>query len=294
MDGLGSSAATSDFATLWPFQPNNDGLNNTSLPMPLCGANGSIDKIDDGTAPDVEVPSCRSLTRTGDTAAYPNFVRVINAKHINPATSKTYASVTVPGDGMPGGLTIATNLPIALVGDANVDTTPKRRRFENPTNDRFVPFLIAGDRFHRHSNTWNDKNANWSQTMKQTAGDRQATDTTQYSEILAGWNPTPKNALGGHNHSSDGFEDFPRYNERWSCASSPAKVVYYGSIVVAFSSVFEHAGANNDAGHGTSSDFTTCFPRREEGFDFHLEDPTNQPPGTPQILAQSISSWSTR
>ena len=59
--------------------------------------------------------------------------------------------------------------------------------------------------------------------------------------ILAGWNPTPATQLTGHVHSSDGFEDFPRYLECWGGANP---VHYAGSIVVGFASVYTRSGAN--------------------------------------------------
>jgi hypothetical protein len=288
MDGLGSTPATSRFPKLWPFQPadDNDRLLNSTLPMSLCAK--AARPLKDATGGTVfPTTPCTNLGRSA--GAFPNFVRVINAAHINPPTSGTFAGVTIPAGALPGGLTIATNLPIAVVGDANIDTNPQRLRGTLASPDYFVPFLIAGDRFHRHSNNWSDANANWRQPMRDTVVARVASDTRQHLEILAGWNPTPTRALGGHDHSSDGFEDFPRYNERWNCAGTSATASYFGSIVVAFASVYEHTGANNDGGHGTSGDFTTCFPRRDEGFDFHLEDPVNQPPGAPLILTQSVS-----
>jgi hypothetical protein len=284
LDGLGTTAATHDFARLWPNQPADvdNGLHNRDLPFPLCG--GSTQVID-GLPPPV-VQTTKPCTAAGIPVV--NFVRVFNAQHINPPADRAYAGVTIPANALPGGLTVATNLPIAVLGHANLDTTPKTGRNHVPSPDHFVPFLIAGDRFHRQSVAWSDANANWRELMKDSASRRLAQTTTQHLEILAGWNPTPVRPLAGHDHSSDGFEDFPRYNERWSCDGADAFANYFGSIVVAFASVYERTGANNDSDHGTNERYTTCFPHRNEGFDFHLEDPNNQPPGAPLILAQSV------
>jgi hypothetical protein len=281
LNGLGTTAATHDFARLWPSQPiGPDSLHNPDLPFPLCGESA---QVIGGVSPAVQTKPCTS-------AGIPvvNFVRVFNAQHINPPVDRAYAGVTIPANALPEGLTIATNLPIAVLGHANLDTTPKTGRNHVPLADHFVPFLIAGDRFHRQSVAWSDANANWREPMKDSSTRRLAQTTTQHLEILAGWNPTPVRPLAGHDHSSDGFEDFPRYNERWNCDGANAFANYFGSIVVAFASVYERTGANNDSGHGTNGRYTTCFPRRNEGFDFHLEDPNNQPPGAPLILAQSV------
>jgi hypothetical protein len=172
------------------------------------------------------------------------------------------------------------------MGNANVDTTPQRLAIDPlPANDHFVPFLVAGDRFYRFSRDWNDGLANWVQPMD--ANVRVGVETTQNNEILAGWNPTPSTPLSGHDHSSDGVEDFPRYLECWS-----GTMRYSGSIVIGFASVLTRSGANNGEGDARTS--TACFPSRDEGYDFHLEDPRNQPPGAPQILAQSTTSWTAR
>ena len=293
MDGLGDTFGTTDFAKLAPFHGQHasgtlaDHYANASLPMPLCLGTAAGTDVIETTATRLE--RCTTITRSSANAAFPNMVRVINARHISPKTAKTYAGVTIPADFLPQGLTIATNLPIVAVGDVNVDTTPiKNPNDVIPADDHFVPFLLAGDRFHRHSNAWDDAAANWVQLMDKNT--RNAEDTTQFLAILAGWNPTPSTPLTGHDHSSDGFEDFPRYNERWGAAGK--KATTFGSIVVAFASVYERSGANN--GDGAVGGFTTSFPQRDEGFDFHLEDPTVQPPGTPQLVAQSVGFWQAR
>lgn len=288
MDGLGTTALTSDHPRLWPAQrvDAGDGFHNAELPMPLCGSDPKpLKEASGGTL--AQTRPCGSTSAVAG-ASFVNFVRVYNAQHINPPTSHAYAGVTIAADALPGGLTIATNLPIAVLGDANVDTAPITRRGVLPSPDHFVPFLIAGDRFHRQSRAWNDFHANWRTPMKDNSTSRLAQTTTQHLEILAGWNPTPSRGLAGHDHSSDGFEDFPRYNERWDCDGAAATANFFGSIIVAFASVYERTGANNDSGHGSNGRYTTCFPRRNEGFDFHLEEPINQPPGAPLILAQSV------
>lgn len=292
MDGLsnpaGGGAPTNDgFAKLWPPQrvdstdSEEAGLYNKDLPMPLCG-DASAHPI----APPIIAPPCA----TAANLPFVNFVRVINAQHLSPASSTTFAGVTIPANALPTGLTIATNLPIAVVGHANVDTVPRKLRGDPP--GRFVPFLVAGDRFHRHSVNWSDFNARWDVGMN--ASIRQAADTTQHLQILAGWNPTPSPRAGPHEHqtahSSDGVEDFPRYNENWSCGGVSATSTFYGSIVVGFASVYERTGAFNEVDHFPSTlAYTTCVSTRVEGFDFNLEDPRLQPPGAPLILAQSVS-----
>jgi hypothetical protein len=287
MDGLSAeppsdTTTNKGFAVLWPPQPldattaGEAGLHNRELPMPLCG----------DSAHPILPPMNAQPCATGANMPFVNFVRVINAQHLSPEVATTYAEVTIPANALPKGLTIATNLPIAVVGHANLDTTPRTLRSDAP--GRFVPFLIAGDRFHRHSVNWSDANARWDQPMS--ASTRQAADTTQHLEILAGWNPTPSTDLSGHDHSSDGVEDFSRYNEKWNCDGVNATSTFYGSIVVGFASVYERTGAHNEDLHTpTTAGFTTCFPTRVEGFDFNLEDPRLQPPGAPLILAQSVS-----
>jgi hypothetical protein len=298
MDGLGTTSATSGFARLSPFHGTDASGNplaaNPALPMPLCAPAATAPTLS-GTALSTTLSRCAQLRRSSDPArrSFPNVLRIFNAQHINPRSNTTYAGVTIRAGVLPDGLTIATNLPVVAMGDMNLDTTPRRLRTDPvPSPDHFVPFLIAGDRFYRFSRAWNDALANWVQPMNENV--RSAVETTQFTEILAGWNPTPATPLAGHNHSSDGFEDFPRYLECWGDANP---VHYAGSIVVAFASVYTRSGANNGDGDinvPSGRTFAACFPGRDEGYDLHLEDPENQPPGAPQILAQSVLSWTAR
>jgi hypothetical protein len=309
MDGLGDTPASSTFAKLSPFHAENNTDGNVvadpGLPMPLCFPSPSAPPVITGAPAPLSPTSppalattltrCDQMGRATPNRSFPNMLRLFNARHISPPTSTTYpgTSVVVRADVLPKGLTIATNLPVVVMGNANVDTTPQRLRTDPlPANDHFVPFLVAGDRFYRFSTRWQDELANWVQPMNANA--RPATPTTQYLEVLAGWNPTPSTPLAGHDHSSDGFEDFPRYLECWG-GSNP--VTYAGSIVVGFASVYTRSGANNGDGNinvPTGFTFATCFPARDEGYDFHLENPANQPPGAPQILAQSVGSFTAR
>ena len=287
MDGLGDTPATSGFATLAPFQPGNGGA-NPEAPSSMCSASAT-------SLFDVTVPARRCSEIVRETAAphvhsaFPSVLRVFNGKTVSPASSTSYAGVTIRANLYPHGLTIATNLPIIAQGDINADTTPHDSAGLVLAADHFVPVLLAGDRFHRTSVNWQDHFANWQDPMKTNFAKRVGLQTTQYIEILAGWNPTPSKPLSGHDHSSDGFEDFPRYNECWS-----ELAIFRGSIVVAFASVFERAGANNADGHPGTGGYLPCFPGREEGFDHHLSDPINQPPGAPLIVAQSVGFWQAR
>jgi hypothetical protein len=292
LDGLGSTPATSGFATLAPFHGDASGGPNPGLPLPLCFPTANTPPTLSGTT--TTLTPCDQMGRARANKAFPNVLRIVNAQHIRPRSNTVYAGVNIRADTLPDGLTIATNLPVVAVGDVNVDTTPRRLRTDPvPSPDHFVPFLVAGDRFYRFSRAWSDHLANWVQPMN--ANLRDSAETTQYLEILAGWNPTPSTPLAGHDHSSDGFEDFPRYLECWN-----DPVHFAGSIVVGFASVYTRSGANNgdgdinDPGGSTRRTFAACFPGRDEGYDFHLEDPTNQPPGAPQILAQSTTAWVAR
>jgi hypothetical protein len=303
MDGLGDTPATSTFAKLSPFHGENNPAGvaaDPGLPMPLCFASGSTPPVPTSSTsppPAVVTPltRCDQMGRATTYQSFPNMLRIFNARHINPPTTTSYPGTSIPvrAGVLPRGLTIATNLPVVVMGNANIDTTPHRLRTDPlPSPDHFVPFLVAGDRFYRFSTNWQDERANWVQPMNANA--RPAVPTTQYLEILAGWNPTPSTPLSGHDHSSDGFEDFPRYLECWGSANP---VTYAGSIVVGFASVYTRSGANNGDGNinqPSGFTFATCFPARDEGYDFHLENPVNQPPGAPQILAQSVGYFTSR
>jgi len=229
-----------------------------------------------------QIPLCSIYGRNaGQVGAFPSVVRVINAARVNPKTNVTTAggALTIQNGVLPKGLTIATNLPMYVLGDVNLDTTPKLAPNVTPANDYFVPVLLAADRITRHSNAWTDANARWGLPMATLV--RTPTLTRHHFEVFSGWVQSDK-ANGYHD---DGIENFMKYNERWNVEAH-----YAGSMVAGFASVYELAGSGSN-GHGNPGSYGFSAPTRVETYDFHLDLPENQPPGAPIYNVQGIFLW---
>jgi hypothetical protein len=314
--GLGDTASSSGFASDWPHHgtsatndanqpPAFNGLSqyavggvaagpeqqtNQALPYPLCGGAGVADRaFDRGGGARFKIPSCANYsnnTSTNAIAAYPNAVRIINAATINPVADRTFAGLTVKRGILPRGLTIASNLPVYVVGDVNIETTPQEAPGATPANDHFVPFLIAGDRIIRLSSAWDDKRSRWGAPVGVFL--RRATPTRHYFEAFAGWAITEA-STGYHDL---GLENFMKYHEAWeTTAGGEVTARFFGAMVVGFASVYEAAGTSG-VGDGTATKFQGFnAPHRDEGYDFHLDVPQRQPPGAPQYNVQGIFLW---
>ena len=139
---------------------HNELLQNKALPYPLCSNDGSLSaeqrelNKEKDKATQFIIPRCSKYGReAGQIGAFPNAVRVINGAFINPKATVTTAggSLSLKAGILPRGLTIATNLPMYVLGDVNIETTPKLTPTTTPTNDYFVPVLFAAARITRHS-----------------------------------------------------------------------------------------------------------------------------------------------
>jgi hypothetical protein len=282
------------------YDDNEDGVGgadrelqqNEALPYPLCSGDTTLtadqkvfDKIQ--VTPAVggrfTIAACSLYGRTAGTiGAFPQAVRLLNAAHVNPPAALTTAggAITLPTGLLPRGLTIATNLPMYVVGDVNAGTTPMLSPGTVPTNDHFVPLLLAADRVTRHSNAWSDTTSRWGLPMA--VFNRVASTTRQQFEVFTGWVQSDKvNA-----YHDDGIENFMRYNELWNGFDS----FYFGAMVAGFASVYDTGGANGN-GDGAARRHGFNAPRRIEGYDFHLDQVANQPPGAPQYNVQGIFLW---
>lgn len=154
-----------------------------------------------------------------------------------------------------GALTMATDHPIYILGDYNVDA--------------WVPAAVVGDAITLLSNNWNDANQQQQKIVK-----RSASNTQYWTAILAGHSATACDwMLCGTNPYGGGLENYPRFLENWG--GNPKKVAMYrGSLVSLHQSVFA-TGQWSGAYYGP--------PSRDWGFELRFEDPQNLPPGTPTV-----------
>jgi hypothetical protein len=274
------------------------------LPYPLCSdAPGApVDDITTGgyvfRRPDCNNPA--TFTRI-------NGVRIINARRLNSNTPPTALPTITDQGSLPGfpaapalsaaavgqlprGLSIVSNLPVYVVGDVNITSDA----YADPADDarHWVPFLVGGDVVHPLSNAWNDLNARWALSN----GDqtRRASVTRYYMEILSGWGMTVATA------SSGGLHNFPRALENWGSGAAAdcrgtanfnggCPAIIHGSLVIGHNRVtscWPFRDANGDIGRSP--------PRRDWGFDPHLNDLEQQPPGTPLFVVSAVRQWSRR
>ena len=255
------------------------GGEQTALPYPLCSGNLTATTTMVGGFKHVP---CTRYTDTAGTLrlARPTSVRVFNARNINTEAvsgrpdldSNTVAMAVLTNGVGRNGLTIATNLPMYVLGDVNLSSTPS----DLATTSHWRPVLMAGDQMNLLSNAWDDTAARWGAALSNvgaSAAGRQAAVTTYNMSILAGWVPTSNSFFGG------GVHNFPKQLEFWSGVRLDLK----GSLVIGWAAVYarwRHAGG---AGF--------VAPQRDWGFDRHLENILNQPPGAPLFDVQSTRRW---
>ncbi|MEW5852164.1 MAG: hypothetical protein AB2A00_25470 [Myxococcota bacterium] len=239
----------------------NSGIGNQSLPFPLCS--DTVSGTLTGTTGNAALFTGRACSYGG--LGRPNAVRIINAANIPVGT-------------FPKGLTIASNLPVYVLGDYNTSSTPG--------SSPWVPSLVAGDAITMLSNAWDDGrmsgangNVTWDRDGSVNSGttnDRNATVTTYNLQILAGQVLPSTSASGG------GMNNFMRYLEDWG---GGVQHRVNGSVVVGFSSVYA-----KQPFVGPNTYYTA--PSRVWQFDTNLNAITNQPPGSPRYNVSATRQWS--
>jgi len=264
-----------------------------ALPYPLCsdaapGA-GKLAGTAFGTTP-LKVPSCVAYTDSSGVLreARATAVRVFNARNINlefaanrpDLDETTWPAGRLPLRNGPGrdGLTIATNITTYLMGDTNL-SSPEALPAAGVAQ-HWVPFLVAGDVVHLLSNAWDDSRSRWDTpygTGLTGPLHRIAEPTTYHFEMLSGWAATADEP----DKFSGGLHNFPRFQEDWN----GIKALIRGSLVAGWYPV------------QTRWPWTCCdnrdyrAPNRDWGFDEHLNNILNQPPGAPLYDVQATRRW---
>lgn len=220
------------------------------------------------------------------------------------------ASETSPG------LSVVTNHPLFIVGDVNLTS----HAFDTTLARHWVPVLFAGDTFHPLSNDWNDRKSRWavSTSSGQLRTGEIATNATSalepivlssengasgsyrarfakatryHMQILSGWGLP---VAGG---VQTGIQNYPFFMEYWSdggteCFAASGgftggcPAVIYGSLVLGFYRVYTRWPFFDN------SNLTRAPPRRDWGFDPHLNDLARQPPGAPIFDVSAVKQWS--
>lgn len=244
-----------------------------ALPYPLCGSNTQPEmavghELTAGSAV-FKIPSCASYVGNDDTQP----VTTINAR---PNAVRLFNGRTLPSAVFPQGLTIATNLPVYVLGDMNATSDPSSN-----TATPWTPLLIAGDHITLMSNAWSDQKSGWHASLSSTWSSRDAIETTHHAAFLSGWvRSTSANFDGG-------FNNWAPYMEEWSGIPHH----YWGSLVLGFESSYWRARFSYPH-HDTNWSFSYRPPNRNWGFDPHFEYLDNQPPGAPLYDVSATVRWS--
>jgi hypothetical protein len=159
----------------------------------------------------------------------------------------------VNGEELKSGLTIASDNPMYTLG--NYNTVNKKAA------------ALYTDALTVLSNSWQDSKSSWG------LNSRIASNTTVNAAFMTG------NTNSEGNHYSGGLENLPRFLESWSGKT----FTYKGSMVDLWFS--EQA-----TGVWSYGSYYTA-PNRNWTFDMDFLDPTNLPPGTPQVNAVLKVSW---
>ena len=302
MEGMGTTISDSDFASYPPkqgtdvlgaasFQPKSlkgsatmgaDFAQNRELPYALCSDDLTGAKFE-SSAGKFTIPACSSYNyavASPVVSARPNAIQIVNAKYINPKSDKSVAAgaVTLTADFLPKGLTVATNLPMYVVGDVNTETNPTELDATKP-GYHFTPILFAADHITLHSSNYNDQLNGWEKMRFEETTARVAADTTYNCSLYVGWSPpSPSPPL-----PSDGIENVFRFHEDWLGKT----LEFNGSQVVAFHSVYGFSGAG---GVGSAAQIGRA-PKRDFSYDKHLDALANQPPGAPLYEISGIYNW---
>ena len=192
-----------------------------------------------------------------------------------PMSSSTLPAVRVmDGVQLPSikGLTVATPLPIYVMGNYNMQTNSTH--VASTTNTAYTyPAALMGDAITVLSSSWNDTNY----TSSTALGSRAPVSTTLNAACFEGIVQSVTNINGNY---SGGVENFLRFLESWG-----GTVTYNGSIVVMFPSIY---ATNYWIAPGTYYQ----APTRNWGFDYNFLQQAKLPPMTPQVKKTVRVSWS--
>lgn len=173
------------------------------------------------------------------------------------------------------GLTVATPMPLYVIGNYNVQidgmvTTVAGTHNTGPT----YPAGFLADAITILSSSWP---SDWSQSSY---GNRNAANTTVNAACLEGIVPSSGGGSGSKAHYSGGIENFIRLLEDWGGCTN----TYNGSIMVMFPSQY---ATNYWQGPGNYYG----IPTRNWGFDTNYLIQADLPPLTPQFRTVIRNTW---
>lgn len=173
----------------------------------------------------------------------------------------------------PKGLSIATPMPLYVLGDFNVTDGVGSNAGQNSTTHA-RPASFFADSITILSTNWDDSKGNKKNLSA-------SPSTTINAACLEGIVPSDKNIDDGDGDSySGGVENFLRLLEDWGSS----KLYYNGSIIVMFPSQYATNRWRNTGNYYDA-------PQRHWAFDTNFLDPNKLPPLTPHVKTVIRNGW---
>ena len=200
--------------------------------------------------------------------------RVSGARHVVRYWSMDRVEIFPAGRTVKGGLTLASENPVYVLGDYNASAADN-----GFVDDRHAAAAVIADAVTLLSNSWTDR-VGW--TSPTNPGGRSGTSTWYRVAIAGGKNinfQQPTWAAAQDFGTDGGVHNFLRYIEAWG-----APLHYRGSLVSLYYSQYAT---------GIFKCCTTVYslPTRDYSFDVLFLDPTQLPPGTPMFRDVSNTSY---
>lgn len=202
-----------------------------------------------------------------------------------PLTSSQLPAVRiVNGQQLPSpyGLTIATPMPLYVLGNYNIQTNSGGSRSIGTTNTAWTwPAALMADAITVLSGNWNDTNSLVRHTNNPSSGSGNrvvSSNVTINAACLAG---IVSSTYTTHKQYSGGIENFLRLQEDWGANS--IALWYNGSIAAMFPSRY---ATNYFIGTTDLTGYPIHYytvPTRKWGFDANFLNPAKLPPLTPQL-----------
>jgi hypothetical protein len=222
------------------------------------------------------IPDCATYI-SGGFNAFPNAVRIHNGANIDPAE-------------FPTGLSIVSNMPVYILGSYNTKSL-----VTSATDTPWIPALIAGDQISILSDAWDDVRDlmttwNVSKATTRSAATPPLNKSTYNVSLLSGWAMNrPYSTVA----TNEALHAMPGLLEDWTTES----LNFTGSIVIGYYPVYSRGGRyyyDNFIGTGAKSSYIYATYKagpRNINYDKHLEQISNQPPGSPTFYTSSTQSW---
>ncbi|MBL93579.1 MAG: hypothetical protein CMH56_17395 [Myxococcales bacterium] len=294
------------------YEENSVAPTTRKFPYALCGEQDRALPTG-GTPPLISKCSTAYLPQMNNPShLFPNALRIVNGRnlmnsHRTDAATQPYlpalsdaAKNSAKVRKLAEGLTIATNLPVYMLGDFNRNSYPPSSEAGDHVaqswfpcedlddngagTDCWISTSIVGDNITLLSNDWSDAKSPINGEPVNTLALRAVTAPAVYNtSFLAGWTPSAK--TGPSILTNGGLNNFPKFIEMWeSNTFVKQKAFIRGSFVVGW------ASAHIPAGWSCCAPVFTP-PERQWKFDARLHQPNAQPPGAPLLNIFSLSQW---